>query len=163
MVFGQAARLPGTFFFTGDTDTNDTLQPVAEMQLFQENMRHVHHSVRDQQITNPYVSDDLFTVEEVLVRDDGNKAPLSKLYAGPFAVIAKTDKYFTLDTDRGLKNISIDRLKPFYRLVDDTNFDDQRCDATNHSNSNELDTSDDDDGEHDLSATHSSGYFLRPR
>ena len=96
MVLGQAARLPRTLFFRDNDDTRSSLQPVAETHIFQENMRHLHHSARNQQITNSYVNGNLFIVEEVLVRDDGNKAPLSKLYAGLFGVILKTEKYFAL-------------------------------------------------------------------
>ena len=46
MVFGQAARLPGTFFFRDNDDTRSSLQPVAEIHIFPENMRHLHHSAR---------------------------------------------------------------------------------------------------------------------
>ena len=165
MVFGQAARLPGTFFFQDDTDANPTLQPIAEIQLFQENMRHLHRSARTQQISNEYVNKDLFTVHEILVRDDGNKAPLSKLYTGPFAVIARTDKYFTIDTDRGAKNISIDRLKPFYRMVDDPDDLQQQQPGPSHIHSDcESASETDNDGPaSNLSPLHQSGYNLRKR
>lgn len=142
MLFGQAARLPGTFFFNDDSNDagNRNLQPVAAVREFQENMRHLQRSSRSQQISNSYVNEELFSVPEILVRDDGNKAPLSKLYTGPFTVIARTDKYFTIDTDRGAKNISIDRLKPFYRLRADEN---QNQPSTNNDEPGNLNTSDD--------------------
>ena len=167
MVYGQAARLPGTFFFQEGTDDNSTLQPIAEIQQFQENMRHLHRSSRKQQISNDYVNKDLFTVPEILIRDDGNKAPLSKLYAGPFAVIARTDKYFTIDTDRGAKNISIDRLKPFYRIEGD-DLQRQQSGTSNiysdRDHISEVDESEDDNG-HNLNCNpaHGSGYNLRKR
>ena len=118
MVFGQAARLPGTFFFTENDEVSTTLQPIEKLQVFQENMRFFSRTSRQQEISNPYVSCDLFTVPEVLLRDDGNHTPLSKVYSGPFGVVARKDKYFTLLTDRGPQNVSIDRLKPYYRLCD---------------------------------------------
>lgn len=175
MVFGQAARLPGTFFFNDDSDDNSTLQPVAAIQQFQESMRHLQRSARRQQISNSYVNRDLFTIPEILVRDDGNKAPLSKLYTGPFTVIARSNKYFTIDTDRGARNISIDRLKPFYRVENGQNSDD---DENDHDDDNGHDgyetahddeeTGNDDDDENSDNPTlsnlvNSKGYFLRKR
>ena len=123
MVFGQAARLPGTFFFNEDVDCDNPLQPIKEVQIFQENMRYFQRTSRQQEIPNPYVNCDLFTVPEVLLRDNGNLTPLSRLYAGPFRVIARNEKYFTISTDRGPHNVSIDRLKPFYRVCSDVDPD----------------------------------------
>ena len=125
MVFGQAARLPGVFFFNDSPEDNNTLQPINQLQAFQENMRHFQRTSRQQDIANPYVNCDLFTVPDVLLRDDGNHAPLSKLYAGPFRVISRTEKYFSIDTDRGPKNVSIDRLKPFYKICTDADLNQQ--------------------------------------
>ena len=167
MVFGQAARLPGTFFFKDDGDENPSLQSVAAMKQFSENMRHLQRSARKQKISNAYVNPDLFTVPEILVRDDGNKAPLSKLYTGPFAVIAKTSKYFTIDTDRGAKNISVDRLKPFYRLPSDDHQSGQNVtdDESVCENRGELSDAEPvtDDSEVESRSVHQSGYFLRKR
>ena len=117
MVFGQAARLPGTFFFDSE-ENNSSLQPIAEMRVFQENMRHFQRSSRQQEIQNPHGYCDLSTVPQILLRDDGNQSPLSPLYAGPFTVVTRSEKYFTIDTDRGPRNVSIDRLKPYYRISD---------------------------------------------
>ena len=171
MVFGQAARLPGTFFFNDDAvEGNKTLQPIAAIQEFQENMRHLQRSSRTQQISNAYVNKDLFSVPEILVRDDGNKAPLSKLYTGPFTVIARTNKYFSIDTDRGVKNISIDRLKPFYRLGNDqdqqthNNDEDEYADLSEHGDhESSVHPSEPVETESDESPIQPTGYFLRKR
>jgi len=40
------------------------------------------------------------------------KKGLVNLYTGPFKVLGKFEKYFTIETRKGLQNISLDRLKP---------------------------------------------------
>ena len=51
------------------------------------------------------------------MRNDAVKKPLQSPYDGPFKVLKRTDKHFTLDI-AGKKTISLDRLKTAY--MDDT-------------------------------------------
>lgn len=115
MVFGQAATLPGTFF-VGDQASDDISCTTTDIHVFSENMRQFQRKSRDNKLKNSYVNNDLWEVAEVLVRKDGYRAQFSKLYSGPYAVISRSDKYFTLLTNDGPENISLDRLKPFYRF-----------------------------------------------
>lgn len=59
-----------------------------------------------------YVPPSLLECEYVFVRQDSVRKPLTPHYAGPFRVLARTDKYYTLQTNRGRSTFSIDRLKP---------------------------------------------------
>ena len=50
----------------------------------------------------------------VYIRIDGHQNPLQRPYSGPFRIISKSNKYFTLDINGLPDNVSVDRLKPAY-------------------------------------------------
>ena len=52
------------------------------------------------------------------VRRDSHKPPLTRPYDGPFQVLRRFDKHFTLDINGKSKEITVDRLKPA-KLTDD--------------------------------------------
>ena len=47
----------------------------------------------------------------VFIRTDARKPPLQTSYEGPYALIDRDDKYFTVQIGTRQDNISIDRLK----------------------------------------------------
>lgn len=59
-----------------------------------------------------YVPRDLETCEQVWLRVDRIRKSLEPPYSGPFMVIKKTPKHFTLKLPQGETSVSIDRLKP---------------------------------------------------
>ena len=63
-----------------------------------------------------FVYKDLRNSIHVFLRHDAIRKPLQPTYDGPFRVVKRTDKTFTIGTPRGQKNVSIDRLKPAYLL-----------------------------------------------
>ena len=50
-------------------------------------------------------------MQTVFVRKDASRSPLERTYFGPFKVIYKADKHFTLLQNGVLNNVSINRLK----------------------------------------------------
>ena len=48
----------------------------------------------------------------VFVRVDGHRRPLDRPHQGPYKVLSRYEKYFTLDLGNRQDNVSIDRLKP---------------------------------------------------
>lgn len=65
-----------------------------------------HHDVRP-----VCVPKDLLSAPFVFVRVDGHRRPLDRPYKGPYKVVSRFDKYFTLEIGNRRDNVSIDRLK----------------------------------------------------
>ena len=111
MVYGTTLCIPGEFF-TKTTDNLDHISYVAKLKTM---MRQIKPTpVRKQQPRKAYVSDDLFTCSFVFVRHDAVKRPLQLPYDGPFPVVQRSDKHFTLDILGQKKVVSLDCLKAAY-------------------------------------------------
>ena len=71
-----------------------------------------------------YIDPALRQADFVFVRIDATRPPLSKVYSGPFKVVFRADKYFTILQNGVFNNVSIDRLKtahlPLFRELDDS-------------------------------------------
>ncbi|KAJ3617240.1 hypothetical protein MTP99_007335 [Tenebrio molitor] len=64
---------------------------------------------------NPvYLPRDLQQAKYVFVRVDAVRKPLQPLCDGPYKVLARNPKYFSLQIKNKRSNVSIDRLKPVY-------------------------------------------------
>ena len=62
-----------------------------------------------------FIPKDLQRCSHVWLRTDRVRRPLEAPFAGPFKVLHRYEKYFTLELNNGQKNnVSIDRLKPAY-------------------------------------------------
>ena len=73
----------------------------------------------------------LATSTHVFVRRDGVRKPLQPPYDGPYAVVKKTDKYFTLSINGRNDTVPIDRLKPAH--LDTNNVSSPRHQTQSHS------------------------------
>jgi cleavage and polyadenylation specificity factor subunit 1 len=74
----------------------------------------VRHGVR-----SVFIFKDLATASHVFIRIDGYKRPLEQPYSGPYRVVRRSDKCFTVSVSGRDKTISVDRLKPAFILADD--------------------------------------------
>ena len=90
---------------------------------------------RQQSPRKVYVHSELSTCSHVFVRHDANRKPLQAPYDGPYKVLKRTEKYFTLDIKGKQETISLDRLKPAH-----LEYSSEQCrDTTTYSNPpNEL-------------------------
>ena len=59
----------------------------------------------------PSVPKDISSWTHVFLRKDAVKAPLTPPYTGPYRVLSRTDKPFTLDISGKKATVSIDRVK----------------------------------------------------
>ena len=53
----------------------------------------------------------LLSCDAVYMRVDRVKKGLEPSFTGPYKIIKKSEKYFTIETSKGTQNISLDRLK----------------------------------------------------
>lgn len=116
LTYGQCLRLPSDFFTEASADvprmdhdyvsslrrTISSLKPVPAQP----------HS--NKQV--PFVHPDLQQCENVFVRVDAVKKPLQPPYDGPYPVLKRGNKMFTIQLPGRQAVISIDRLKPAYIL-----------------------------------------------
>jgi hypothetical protein len=70
--------------------------------------------VRPQPQRNVHVSRDLAACTHVFVRHDGIRKPLQPTYDGPYRVVERAEKFFTIDYNGRDDTVSLDRLKPAY-------------------------------------------------
>lgn len=116
MVYGTNIRLPGEFF-DKPTVSIDSDTFVTQLQNYMEQLKPMPTKQATQKTI--FVHKDLKSCSHVFIRVDRVKKPLEPAYQGPFLVVNKYDKYYTLLIKGKNVNISIDRLKPAYMLTDD--------------------------------------------
>lgn len=135
MVYGTHIKLPGEFF-DPPVSKMDPETFVTKLQTFMAHMKPVKSTVQRQTI---FVHKDLKSCSHVFVRVDRIKKALEPPYEGPFAVLNRFEKYFTVSIKNKQVNISVDRLKPAYLLSSDlvpdkpTVQSDESSDKTNSS------------------------------
>ena len=111
LVYGTTLRLPGEFFSLNNDELPDPTSYVTKLKTIMSNL----HPPKARQVHRPsHVSDILSKCTHVFVRRDAVKKPLQQPYDGPFRVLTRTDKHFTVDCNGRHSVISIDRLKPAF-------------------------------------------------
>ncbi|UYV83545.1 hypothetical protein LAZ67_23001432 [Cordylochernes scorpioides] len=118
MVYGKTIRLPGEFFDASKhhLHAEEFVQQLQRQMELLKPLNEKHHSK-----TKVFVHKDLKTCSHVFIRTDRVKKPLEPPYEGPFPVLERTDKYFTLKVKGKNVTTSIDRLRPAYLLADSDN------------------------------------------
>lgn len=116
MVYGSQLRLPGDFFV-------QTTIPATEHD-FVKQLRTAMRGLKPSSTSNHsstavFIEKDLRTSPYVFVRTDSIRRPLQTPYEGPFRVLGRADKYFSLDFAGKRKNVSIDRLKAAHVTIAD--------------------------------------------
>ena len=112
MVYGQPLIVPGEFFPQLPSTTSCQ---SAELQSARWSARQFTpcHPTRHNQ-KDSYIPDELLTSDNVFVRQDLVKPPLSPPYKGPYQVLQRNNKAYQLDINGRKDWISLDRLKPAY-------------------------------------------------
>ena len=113
-VTGTELLLPKPLIASEDMPsfTSEKVRKLAEQMSsinFQTNSSGNIHST-----SKVFIPKDLQRCSHVWLRTDRVRRPLEAPYAGPFKVLHRYEKYFTLELNNGQKNVSIDRLKPAY-------------------------------------------------
>lgn len=117
LVYGTTLRLPGEFF---QHTTNAFVDPtlflgrLRNIMQKQQPVQTQHHGTR-----SSYVPDALKHATHVFVRHDAVKPPLQRPYDGPFLVVKRSGKHFTINKNGSHDTVSIDRLKPAFIPTDE--------------------------------------------
>lgn len=109
LVYGTMLRLPGEFF----TDTHMPIEHgpyVTQLKSTMQRLKAV--PPRQPRRRKTHVSDDLSMCPYVFVRHDAVRKPLQPPYDGPYRVLKRSTKHFTIDRSGQQEVVSIDRLKP---------------------------------------------------
>ena len=122
-VFGQPSNLLGAqvypLLIDHQIEPDINIGTInSEIITFCDNMRFFCRNSRQLPTVRQQLEKELFSCSHVLIRDDAVKPSLAPRYKGPYPIISRTDKYFTVAMERGNENITIDRLKVFHQLPD---------------------------------------------
>ena len=122
LVYGLTLRLPAEFFDSSSSKDPDPLSYVGKLKATMQQLRatpphrHSRHKA--------YVSKDLAHCTHVFVRHDATQTPLQPPYDGPYKVMERGDKTFTITVNGQQKVVSLDRLKPAH--VEDSSIEDTK-------------------------------------
>ena len=112
LVYGTVLRIPGQFL------SPSVLKSTDDPSNFVTSLRTVMNSLQAipprSQERKSYINSALSTCTHVFIRYDGVRSSLQRPYDGPYRVIKRQKKHFTLNVNGQHKVISLDRLKPAY-------------------------------------------------
>ena len=111
LVYGTTLRLPGEFFNSNPTvNLADPADYVTQLKVTMSKLKAT--PVRKQSPRKTHVHDDLSSCTRVYIRHDGVRKPLQQPYDGPYKVLQRSDKHFTVEVKGRPEVVSLDRLKP---------------------------------------------------
>ena len=115
LVYGSTLAVPGDFVPKGGpqepADVQDHLREIRERVG---DLKPVPTSAHSEDRAKFNVPDNLSKAKFVFVRRHIKKSPLQTPYDGPYAVLHRSDKFFTLKVGTREDNVSIDQLKAAY-------------------------------------------------
>ena len=111
MVYGTALRLPGGFFDVSmDNDAPDAQSFASRLKSTMQQLQPAPVCTQPQR--KVHISSELSSCTHVFIRNDSVRKPLQQPYDGPYRVLHRTDKHFTVDINGRQDIVSLDRLKP---------------------------------------------------
>jgi cleavage and polyadenylation specificity factor subunit 1 len=115
LVYGKALTLPGQLV-VNTTDTVTTNTNFTQRLL--EHMSKLSPAKSRSPQTSAFLQKELYSCTHVFVRDLTHKHPIQPPYKGPYKILQRQEKFFTLQMQDKQENITINRLKP--AIVDTT-------------------------------------------
>ena len=122
LVYGTTLRIPGEFVtISTDISTADQASYAVKLNAVMQKLKAIPPRQQKHQHTNIHKL--LQTCTHVFVRHDAIRKPLQPPYDGPYEVLNRDKKHFTLSIKGRKEVVSIDRLKPAYLDVTPTESD----------------------------------------
>ena len=111
MVYGTTLTLPADLVNTDNASL--ITNPVDFVETLRQRMNRVQTAL-SRPASNPpeHMPTELADCEYVFMRTDSNRTPLQRPYTGPYKVVSRNRHTFTIRTNHGLEDISLQRLKP---------------------------------------------------
>lgn len=109
LVFGTTLRLPGSYFTVSPATSSPSIEYLQKLKSTMQKLRAVPPRPAHRTV---YVPPDLFSSSHVFLRHDAMRKSLQSPYDGPYRVISRTKKHFTIDISGRNEIVSVDRLKP---------------------------------------------------
>eukprot|EP00731_Ephydatia_muelleri_P009752 Em0005g338a len=110
MLYGTTLRLPGEFFTP--SQPNSLPDPIDFVLNLRTRMQSIRSTPPRATQRNNNITDGLSTATHVFIRHDAVRKPLQPPYDGPYPVLKRTDKHFTVDIKGRQDTVSVNRLKP---------------------------------------------------
>ena len=108
LVYGVPLSLPGQMLNPIDLTGTDPALYINRLRSYAGNLPPRYSR---EQTLKPSVPKDISSWTHVFLRKDAVKAPLTPPYTGPYRVLSRTDKLFTLDISGKKESVSIDGVK----------------------------------------------------
>lgn len=126
LVYGQTLSLPGQFLSpNNDFTTADITEYATRLRSCMAKLTPRPAAWHTSTNTPFYIPRDLHTTSHVFIRRDHVRSSLEPPYDGPYKVIERQPKFFTIDVRGKKNNVSVDRLKPAY-MMKETNISEHR-------------------------------------
>ena len=108
LVYGTTLRLPGEFFDSSTVEdaVPDPFNYVTRLKAAIRQLKAVPNKT--------FVDSNFSNCSHAVVHRDSVHKLLQQPYDGPYQILSRADKYFTLDVNGKKAVISLDRLKPAY-------------------------------------------------
>lgn len=117
LVYGTTLKVPGEFLSSEDMP--------SDPRIFVENFRVIMRRLRPRPTTHHikpklFFHKDLYNCSHVFLKVEGAKHPLDQPYTGPHKVLERmSDKVFAIEFNGRRTNVTINRLKPAYLVMQD--------------------------------------------
>jgi hypothetical protein len=114
LVYGSPLHLPGEFFAPFPTECTDVTDFASRLRVHIGKLRPV--SASQHAAPSTFIFKDLATASHVFLQHGGLRGALQAPYVGPYLVLPRGDKTYTINIEGSVKTVSIDSLKPAYVL-----------------------------------------------
>ena len=118
LVYGSPLRLPGDFFAPSPAACTDITDFKSWLRTHIGKLRSVPASRHA--APSALIFKDLATASHFFLRHGAFRGALQATYVGPYRVLHRSEKTYTINVQGAAKTVSIDRLKPANVLHDDT-------------------------------------------